>query len=287
MRMRLALMGLATSIALGASFGCGGSGANSGGTTPSNQPLPRIAPGSLVVALGLDGQDADLGKTERCQAVLERNGVMVRPESGIMVQLTLNEGRHMVRIFRRLSVSNFQLLRQAPKPDWSMAELCTDLVREIVAALGAPATAPVTSVGAPPPATTGAPPELPPPGYGGPPPQPYAPPPQAHPVAPVELPLLPTPASLPPAAAQHAAAGEQAFRAGDFTRAHGAYAEAHRQSGDAALLYNLGLCYVRLGRSADGLKYLQLYLDRAPNAPNRAAVERKLAELRRALGDDD
>ena len=77
------------------------------------------------------------------------------------------------------------------------------------------------------------------------------------------------------------------FRAGDFARAHGAYAEAHQQSGDVALLYNLGLCYVRLGRSADGLKYLQLYLDRAPTAPNRAAVEQKLTELRRALGDDD
>ena len=259
--------------------GCGGDSAQRpAAATPAG--LPQFQPGSLVVALTVDGPHADLGKSGRCTEILERNGVIVQPQAQIMAQLTLFEGRHMLRIFRRLSVSDFQLLRQSPKPDWSMGELCTDMIREIVAALqGPPAQgAPTGASGTP----HGGPPTEPPPPPLSPPPGPPGPPP-----ATAELQLLPPANALPASAQALVGTAEAAYRAGDFSRAHAAFAEAHRQSGDANLLFDLGLCYVRLGRNAEGLKFLQLYLDRAPNAPNRLATEQKLNELRRALGDDD
>lgn len=285
----LAGLGLFASVAL---VGCGGSEASNPGTTPASTPLPRFAPGTYVVALTVDGQEADLGKTIRCQEILERNGVLVRPDAGVMVQLTLNEGRNLLRVFRRLSVSDFQLLRQSTKPDWSMGELCTEAVREIVAGLSQPAQpAPPPPGGAPPSQYApqpvpgaGGPTELPPPGSG---PPPVAPPPAAPPRATVELAPLPPAGPLQPAAAAMVAAAEQAYRSGDFARAHASYAEAHRQSADVHLLFDLALCYIKLGRNGDGLKYLQLYLDRAPAAPNRPVAEQKIAELRRLLGDDD
>lgn len=271
-------------------IGCGGdSGQRPPPATPAS--LPQFQPGSLVVALTVDGPHADLGKSARCTEILERNGVIVQPQAQIMAQLTLFEGRHMLRIFRRLSIADFQLLRQSPKPDWSMGELCTDMVREIVAALqGPPAQGPpVGAAGSPSGGVAGSPsggPAGPPPGL----PPTEAPPPRmttAPPAASPDLQLLPPSSALPANVQALVGSAEAAYRAGDFSRAHAAYAEAHRQSGDANLLFDLGLCYVRLGRNAEGLKFLQLYLDRAPNAPNRPATEQKLIELRRALGDDD
>ena len=280
LRMRT-LLGLAVILACAA---CGSDAPQRNtGTTPASLPLPQFAPGSYVVAITVDGQEADLGKSQRCQEVLERNGVMVRPDAGVMAQLTLNEGRNFLRVFRRLSIADFQLLRQVPKPDWSMNELCRDMVREIVAALSQPAP-PV----APPLVQGGATTELPPP-PGSMPPSAFGPPPGSvsPPVAAVELDLLPPSAALPPNSAALVAAAEQAYRAGDFGRAHASYAEAHRQSGDAFLLFDIGLCFFRLGSNAEGLKFLQLYLDRAQNPPNRAATEQKIGELRRLLGDED
>ena len=53
--------------------------------------------------------------------------------------------------------------------------------------------------------------------------------------------------------------------------------EAHRLSKRPDLLYNISVCYERLGRWDDAIGSLQQYLTERPEAPDRAVIESRIA----------
>ena len=53
------------------------------------------------------------------------------------------------------------------------------------------------------------------------------------------------------------------------------------------MVFDTAVCYRMLNRPQEALRYVQLYLDRAPQAPNRADAERFAADLRRMLGEEE
>src|SRR5262249_24150380 len=99
--------------------------------------------------------------------------------------------------------------------------------------------------------------------------------------------LLPPSPGVAKAAAELAARGVKHFESGDSANALVAFAEAHRQGGDPAMLHNTGVAYYMLNRPQEALQHLQLYLDRAPQAPNRPQVEALMRQLQRQLGMDE
>jgi hypothetical protein len=82
----------------------------------------------------------------------------------------------------------------------------------------------------------------------------------------------------PKRAREHFLRGAQAFDKGDFVAALGAFAEASRLSKAPGLLYDTALCYHQLKHFGESQQLMQLYLDRAPGAANRVAVERLIRE---------
>src|SRR5206468_1995207 len=55
------------------------------------------------------------------------------------------------------------------------------------------------------------------------------------------------------------------------------FIEAHRLSKRADLLYNISVCYERLGRWDDAIASLQQYLTERPEAPDRAVIESRIS----------
>lgn len=90
----------------------------------------------------------------------------------------------------------------------------------------------------------------------------------------------------PPAARREAQArrhfrlGEAAFAKGDFRGALVEYDRAFRLVPLAGLLFNIGQCHRNLGAHERAIYSFQLYLARAPQATNRAAVLALIAELK-------
>lgn len=105
-------------------------------------------------------------------------------------------------------------------------------------------------------------------GYAAPQPQPYQ-----------EPALLSAPGDL-------AARGLASYARRDYGNALVAFAEANRLQPSAPLLYNLAVCYKLLNRPREAIQHMQLYVDRAPNAPNRAQADALLSELHRLLGNE-
>jgi hypothetical protein len=111
------------------------------------------------------------------------------------------------------------------------------------------------------------------------------PPPQAQPAPPA------APAATPPAdgdevtrqAKQHFESGRNAFNAGDYITAIREFkaAEALRES--PILLFNIGIANERLGKKRVALKYYQRYLEKQPNAQNRADVDASIQRLQQAI----
>jgi tetratricopeptide (TPR) repeat protein len=64
------------------------------------------------------------------------------------------------------------------------------------------------------------------------------------------------------------------------------YQKAYLISDDPAMLYNIGQCYRLMNQPAEAIRFYKNYLRRAPDAPNRADVERKIAELQKAVDDE-
>jgi tetratricopeptide (TPR) repeat protein len=61
------------------------------------------------------------------------------------------------------------------------------------------------------------------------------------------------------------------------------FTKAYRLLHDATLLFNRAECYRRLGKSPEAIQDYEGFLAGAPNAPNRAAVEARIASLRASL----
>ena len=169
-------------------------------------------------------------------------------------------------------------------PGWDMGRLCRTALEGIGPVL---AQEPPPSYAMQPQPRTGGGIQLAPaptPYYPAPPPARVVPPPPARRGPPS---LLPPPPDVPRAVAELAAKGGQSYARGDFTAALTSFAEASRQSSAPALLYDTGVCYKMLNRPQEALQYLQLYLDRAPTAPNRADVDALISEIRRSRGEEE
>jgi len=77
--------------------------------------------------------------------------------------------------------------------------------------------------------------------------------------------------------------GKQAYLEGRYAEAAVAFKAAAALRPSPILEFNLGRCYEKLGRDADALAAYQRYLAAAKDAPNRADVEARVAELQTKL----
>lgn len=80
-------------------------------------------------------------------------------------------------------------------------------------------------------------------------------------------------------ARQHYQKGKQLFDSSDYRGAMAEFATADKLAPSALLEFNIALCHERLGEKAEAVRRYRLYLDRVPNAPNRAQVEDKIKAL--------
>jgi tetratricopeptide (TPR) repeat protein len=79
---------------------------------------------------------------------------------------------------------------------------------------------------------------------------------------------------------------ESATRHFDLTEYEAAlndFKEGFRHKDDPVFLYNIAQCYRLLKQNEEALKFYRNYLRRAPNAPNRDEVERRIAALQESI----
>ncbi|MCA9526752.1 MAG: PEGA domain-containing protein, partial [Myxococcales bacterium] len=77
--------------------------------------------------------------------------------------------------------------------------------------------------------------------------------------------------------------GSSAFQAGNFEEAAEYFKEAFSIEPRGNLLYNIGLCYEKAGRTDEAVKFYQRFVSALPNSPKRPAVQRKIDELKTEL----
>jgi tetratricopeptide (TPR) repeat protein len=70
------------------------------------------------------------------------------------------------------------------------------------------------------------------------------------------------------------------YRARHYEAAMQAFMAAHRFAPLPAVLYNLAITAEKMGEKRDAIDYYREYLRRWPEAPDRADIEKKIAELR-------
>jgi tetratricopeptide (TPR) repeat protein len=78
------------------------------------------------------------------------------------------------------------------------------------------------------------------------------------------------------AAKAHFLAGSSYYEQANYADAVKEFTEAHRLSKRPDLLYNISVCYERLGRWDDAIGSLQQYLTEKPEAPDRAVIESRI-----------
>jgi tetratricopeptide (TPR) repeat protein len=79
---------------------------------------------------------------------------------------------------------------------------------------------------------------------------------------------------------------ESATRHFDLTEYEAAlndFKEGYRRKDDPVFLYNIAQCYRLLNKNDDALKFYRNYLRRAPDAPNRDEVEKRIATLQESI----
>jgi tetratricopeptide (TPR) repeat protein len=82
---------------------------------------------------------------------------------------------------------------------------------------------------------------------------------------------------------QHFQAGTSAFDLGLYDKAISQFTAAYEVKRDPVLLYNIAQAYRLAGHPREASRFYRVYLERTPDAPNRAEVEGKLAELHEAI----
>ena len=115
-----------------------------------------------------------------------------------------------------------------------------------------------------------------------------------HPVFPLLLVILlgaaapaPARAQKPDSAEQHFEKAMRHYQAGEHDAAIVEFNRAYALSHESQLLYNLAQVYRKKGDHRQALAHYRRYLDAVPDAPNRAAVEERIAELAQLVGDAD
>jgi tetratricopeptide (TPR) repeat protein len=76
--------------------------------------------------------------------------------------------------------------------------------------------------------------------------------------------------------------GSKHFDLGEYTEALNDFKEGYRLKDDPVFLYNLAQCHRLLNQNTEALRAYKTYLRRAPTAPNRDEVERKIAAIEEA-----
>jgi tetratricopeptide (TPR) repeat protein len=84
-------------------------------------------------------------------------------------------------------------------------------------------------------------------------------------------------------AREHFAKGTKAFELGAYDEAIAEYSAAYRIKDDPALLYNLGQAHRLANHPTEALRSYRVFLMKIPDAPNRAEVEQKIAELQKLI----
>jgi tetratricopeptide (TPR) repeat protein len=79
------------------------------------------------------------------------------------------------------------------------------------------------------------------------------------------------------AAKAHYLAGSAYYDQANYSDAVKEFSEAFRLSHRADLLYNIAVCYERLGQWDDAIDALRRYLTDKPDAPDRAVIESRIA----------
>jgi len=80
-------------------------------------------------------------------------------------------------------------------------------------------------------------------------------------------------------AKQHFEAGVSHFDLAEWEQALVEFKEAYRLKSDPSFLYNIAQCHRKLGHVDEALTFYKTYRRRAPDAPNREEIERRILEL--------
>ncbi len=73
--------------------------------------------------------------------------------------------------------------------------------------------------------------------------------------------------------------GQVAYQEQRYRRAQELFSQVFEATGNPELLYNLALCHRAMGEPAEAARYLRRFLVARPQHPERASMERTLAEL--------
>lgn len=113
-----------------------------------------------------------------------------------------------------------------------------------------------------------------------------APPPAPDTTAPAPPPVLPAPAPLPPtgsegiaAARAHTKQGSAYYDLGRYADANAEFESAYLIAQDPALLYDMGQCQRKLGKSDEAVHFFRTYLRRSPNGPFADAAAQRIKEI--------
>jgi tetratricopeptide (TPR) repeat protein len=86
-------------------------------------------------------------------------------------------------------------------------------------------------------------------------------------------------------ARRHYEQGAAHFEAEEYEQALMAFQQARAYAERGTFLYNIHLCYERLGQLPEAIEYLELYLEADPDPEERSAMEQRLAELESRLAE--
>src|SRR4029077_20410488 len=90
---------------------------------------------------------------------------------------------------------------------------------------------------------------------------------------------LPARAQTNRAAKAHAEKGTREYNLGHFAEAIAAFEKAYEIDPAPILLFNIGQAHRQTGNNERATFFYRRYLEQAPNAPNRAQVEKRVHEL--------
>ena len=78
---------------------------------------------------------------------------------------------------------------------------------------------------------------------------------------------------------QHYEKGQRAYDVGKYADAIDEYAKVYEIGGNPSMLFNIAQAYRLNNQPGEAVRFYRRYLQRSPNAPNRADVDQKIAEL--------
>ena len=100
--------------------------------------------------------------------------------------------------------------------------------------------------------------------------------PRAQPAAPVEA--KPSPETVA-TAKEHFNQGNRHYELGHYQEALNEFEVAYMAVPDPAFLFNIAQCHRKMGHDKEAVGFYKSYLRAAPNAPNRADVQKRIREL--------